>query len=78
MIVQEANAEKHWCPFARMPWTGDTDSAATVNRRRGMPSATVSPCLGSTCMAWRRAADIDPGRGHGEDGFCGLAGRPLP
>lgn len=78
MIIQESDAANRWCPFVRLPWTSDTTSAAATNRRSNATPEKLAPCLGSRCMAWRRVADVDPDRGHGDDGFCGLAGRPIP
>lgn len=80
MIIQHHAADTYWCPFGRK-FNGDTEvGSAAVNRTGRDPAAEVSPCLGSSCMAWRWATEEGPmgdAVASEKQGFCGLAGRPL-
>lgn len=79
MIVSEAAAGGHWCPFGRKLVQDSVAGSAAVNRRYKAKPEEVSPCLGSGCMAWRWAV-IEGGIGEPvaseTRGFCGLAGEP--
>lgn len=62
--MTEAEAKTKWCPFARGP-AGQNRSNSQVPG----PVIAHGHCIGSACMAWRRASEMAP-----EHGFCGLAG----
>lgn len=59
----EADALTMWCPFARASTTHESDSGgyAATSDNRG-PNGDIweeHTCLGSSCMAWRWAKDIE-------------------
>lgn len=91
--MTEDQAKEKWCPFARVPLTNvrnEIESGSPVVNRctDGRINSSVL-CIGSACMAWRKAGQIGIGP-NGErrdldldgltrwvdEGFCGLAGRP--
>jgi len=93
--VTEDEARKKWCPFARVPDGGGVTGAVTATNRHagrktggdGKPRILRgnAMCIGSECMAWRKAEIIRRVDGGGYAlstyttrtvGFCGLAGTP--
>jgi hypothetical protein len=92
MILTEAEARLHWCPFARsasaisVPGTGSTPMQAYTGHNRDNPDGQMPACVASSCMAWRWSGekpllDIDLVTSEvvkeaPRTGYCGLAGRP--
>ena len=73
MIVSEDEAKTKWCPFARQMVTiesggGAITGAVAVGSANRFEGGKGSLCLGSGCMAWRRADALDT-----KIGYCGFA-----
>lgn len=79
--MTEAEAEKHWCPFAA--WRSISLGIATLVQSGDSKNMVL--CVGSQCMAWRWDDDFNvlvmkwPDKPLDEikalaDGHCGLAG----
>lgn len=51
MILTEDEAQKKWCPFARVP---NDDEGFAVNRKWSGEIDRGALCIGSACMAWRQ------------------------
>lgn len=98
--MTEEEAKTKWCPFSRVSVMQDgavAYGAPVLNRiemhRKNSPEYPVgSMCIGSACMAWRRAREtVDPKtlsfldrpvfgnvtKESDSQGYCGLAGKPL-
>lgn len=81
--MTEDEAKTKWCPFVRfVPESVSVFAGTTrgipLTRDEGVEHAGFS-CIGSACMAWRRDPDraLDTKAGWANDGYCGLAGKPL-
>ena len=83
MITTEDEARKKWCPHSRRlielrSTFGNPVQGFSANRTT--EDKGLGACLGSACMAWRwETYHLDPQdrrRLGGNEGFCGLAGRP--
>lgn len=76
--MTEDEAKTKWCPFGRASDPG----YLAYNRNAFGQASTLSLCLGSACMAWRRTKKITnydhvcPEFDNTEYGYCGLAGKP--
>jgi hypothetical protein len=82
-MLTEDEAKTKWCPFVRV--TGCGSNAGSAEWHTNRPSFAevhdkgFDRCIGSACMAWRRAIrPAGPGGQMEKDlgGFCGLAGKP--
>lgn len=85
MIEDEAN--KKWCPFARVNFPASEGSAGSNRFCDGTPFYNAN-CLGEKCAAWRfekeTVTDVFPGEEDmlgtehesPDQGYCGLAGKP--
>jgi hypothetical protein len=67
--MTEEEAKTKWCPFARNLVTldnaeGNPFFVASANR---FSEVKMSPCIASSCMAWRSV--------FGDSGYCGMAGK---
>lgn len=77
MIATSRDAEAIWCPFGRRAVGDEGVGTAAVNRgpsgqfNRADVAISLSPCLGSQCMAWRWLSNGEAARA----GYCGLAGQ---
>lgn len=71
MILNEEEAEKRWCPFARTLTSWGPDELPAGGNRVG--ASDQNNCIASRCMAWRWYG----APGTQRHGFCGLAGPPL-
>ena len=73
--LTEEEARTRWCPHARVAVTkGARTTPSSCNRLQlnGEQRLVLgSLCIASNCMAWRV-------RGFNGDGYCGLAGGPIP
>ena len=82
-MMTEEEAKTKWCPFARdimgnggnrMAYGGgeedgpDNDDCAV---QYAAEMASMHPCIGSFCAAWRWVP-------REPSGYCGLAGKPTP
>ena len=90
-MLTEAEAKEKWCPFARVgvrgnnenqsdrDWRGVSFNRAILlnNDKDNREYRTDWPkCIGSACMAWRTREIASPNQSL-DDGFCGLAGKPI-
>lgn len=85
--MTEEEASKRWCPFVRQAcptrYTDGDVRVEVINRYdTGRP---LGNCLGSECMQWRWHKDEEDRvfrqRNDSPEpmqGYCGLAGVPLP
>lgn len=72
--MTEEDARTRWCPFASV---ASLEHGGVGNMGVFDDNKTYAPlghCIASGCMAWR-LADM-AGDEHGNQGFCGLAGKP--
>jgi hypothetical protein len=96
MPLTEEEAKTKWCPYARgitdgggnrMAYGSSGDGPAEDDYTAEM--AAMYPCIGSACMAWRRATRVDKDgtiwlatssytseSTEAHLGYCGLAGKP--
>jgi len=78
----EDEAKGKWCPFARAVVAVSETTQGLPPQYKAMASGnrflngTISPCIGSGCMAWRWALPRSIESAETEAGYCGLAGRP--
>lgn len=72
-ILTEQEAKTRWCPLAKQGDAfGKESQWVAINRLSdGSP---LSLCIGSECMAWRKAHSDDAN--GTERGFCGAFGLP--
>jgi len=73
MLVSEEEAQRKWCPFARVSdgtQIADTQRS-TFNRHFEGQGSGACYCIGSACMAWREVA-LAPD--EAPKGFCRLIG----
>lgn len=69
--MTENDAKEKWCPLARVAMVhcdAGNEFIGAINRAAVM-EAEVN-CIGSDCMAWRKAM------GNPRYGYCGAFGKP--
>lgn len=75
MILTEKEAAERWCPHSRV--AGVEVQGTNRLTPHGFPDPNAN-CIGSGCMAWRRAGERSSQEGMftivAPVGFCGLAG----
>jgi hypothetical protein len=80
-------AERKWCPFARAlprtlyPSENDDDERVPAAVNRDLYDDAFdrqATCIGYCCMMWRYSSPNARDMDENAEGYCGLAGRPLP
>lgn len=71
MILAEEEAKSKWCPLARVVLPQASGNRDWI---KGDCVTGVATCIGSACMAWRKAHAFD--KGDNLPGYCGAFGEP--